>query len=79
MEAGGIKDINCQVIHPNMLTMWYDEMSQMGIYDAFNSWSKFFKMMIQGSPEIKKYLRELWPPPWNVLSYMGYGIYTGKG
>jgi ubiquinone/menaquinone biosynthesis C-methylase UbiE len=79
MKTGGLKDITTQVFHPNMFTMWYDELSQMGVSQAFCSWGRFFKMMVKGSPEVKKYLRELWPPPWNVLSYMGYGIYTGEG
>jgi hypothetical protein len=79
METAGLKNITCQLFHPNMLTMWYDEMRQMGFPEAFHAWGKFFKMMIKGSPEIKKYIRATWPPPWNILSYMGYGIYTGTG
>jgi ubiquinone/menaquinone biosynthesis C-methylase UbiE len=79
MEAGGLKDVNGQVFHPNMLSMWYDEFRQMGVSQAFSSWGRFFKMMIHNTPEVRKYIRDLWPPPWGILSYMGYGIYTGKG
>jgi ubiquinone/menaquinone biosynthesis C-methylase UbiE len=77
MEAGGLEELTVQVFHPNMLTMWYDEMRQMGMSQALASWGSFFKMMIKNSPEVRKYIRDLWPPPWNILSYMGYGIYIG--
>jgi arsenite methyltransferase len=79
METGGLKDVTTQVLHPNMFTMWYDELSQMGLSQAFTSWGRFFKALFKSSPELRKYLRDLWPPPWNALSYMGYGLYTGEG
>ena len=78
MAEGGLKDVNGRVFHPNMFSIWYDEMRLMGVSQAFRSWGDFFRMLLKNSPEVRKYLRSLWPPPWNVLSYMGYGIYTGE-
>jgi arsenite methyltransferase len=78
METGGLKDVTVEVLHPNMLTIWYDELRMMGLSQVFKSWGGFFKMLFSGSPELKKYIKDLWPPPWNILSYMGYGIYTGE-
>lgn len=79
MEDGGLKDVTGQLFRPNILTMWYDELAQTGPADALRGWGKFFRMMFQGSPEVRQYMKDLWPPPWNILNYMGYGLYTGRG
>jgi len=77
LETAGLGDVTRRVFRPNMLTMWYDELQQMGITGMFVSWARFFLSLLKWSPELRRFVRKTWPPPWNILSYMGYGIYTG--
>ena len=78
MADAGLQEVSAQVSRPKMLTMWLDEMRQMGFREAVTAWGKFFYMLLKGSPEIREFIKRTWPPPWNILKYMGYGIYAGR-
>jgi len=78
MASAGLREIAAQVHTPNMLTMWRDEMRQTGLREAATAWGKFFGILVRSSPEIREFIKRTWPPPWNIMKYMGYGIYTGR-
>jgi len=78
MKTAGLRNIEARVFHPGLSSMWCDEMKQLGIRDVALAWGRFLGTMMRWSPETREFLRATWPPPWNVLKYMGYGIYSGR-
>jgi len=80
LEGAGLKDIIIRVYKVSALSQWMNEMRQFDSLDYLRAWCKFLSLLIKSSA-VRKYARELWPPPKSIFSifeYFGYGIYVGR-
>lgn len=80
LEGSGLKDINIRVYKVSALSQWMNEMRQFDSLDYLRAWSKFLLLFIKSSA-VRKYAKELWPPPksiFKIFEYFGYGIYVGR-
>jgi len=80
LEGSGLTDIVVRIYKVNALSQWMNEMRQIDSLDYFRAWSKFVSVYIKSSV-VRKYVRELWPPPksiFKIFEYFGYGIYVGR-
>ena len=80
LEGSGLKDISIRIYKVSALSQWMNEMRQFDSLDYLRAWSKFLSLLIESSA-VRKYVKELWPPPKSIFSifkYFGYGIYVGR-
>lgn len=80
LEGSGLKDVVVRIYKVNALSQWMNEMRQFDSLDYLRAWSKFLSLYIRSSV-VRKYVKELWPPPKSIFKffeYFGYGIYAGR-
>ncbi len=80
LEGSGLTDIVVRIYKVNAISQWMNEMRQFDSLDYFRAWGKFVSVYIKSSA-VRKYAKELWPPPksiFKIFEYFGCGIYVGK-
>jgi ubiquinone/menaquinone biosynthesis C-methylase UbiE len=80
LEGSGLTNIGVKTYETNALSQWANEMKSLDFRDFAKAWYKFFSLCIK-SRAVRKYVRELWPPPksiFRIFKYFGYGLYVGR-
>lgn len=80
LEGSGLTNIVVRTHKTNALSQWANEMKSLDFRDFAKAWYKFFSLCIK-SRAVRKYVRELWPPPkgiFCIFKYFGYGMYIGR-
>lgn len=80
LEGSGLTNMVVRTYKTNALSQWANEIRGLDFRDSARAWYRFLSLCIK-SPGVRKYVRELWPPPKGVFSvfrYFGYGMYVGR-
>jgi ubiquinone/menaquinone biosynthesis C-methylase UbiE len=81
LEGSGFTDVVVRIYKVNAISQWINEMRQIDSpVEYLRAWKKFLSLYIKSSA-VRKYVKELWPPPrsiFKIFEYFGYGIYVGR-
>jgi len=80
LEGSGLTNIVARTYKTSALNQWANEMRSLDFRDFVKAWYKFFSFYIK-SRTVRKYIKELWPPPkgiFRIFKYFGYGMYIGR-
>ena len=80
LEGSGLTDMVARTYKTSALSQWTNEIRGLDFEDFSRAWCRFLSLYIKSSA-VRKYVKEMWPPPksvFKIFQYFGYGIYVGK-
>jgi len=80
LEGSGLREIVVKTYKTNAPSQWINEVRQLDILDFLRAWDRFLFQWFKSSA-LRRWTRELWPPPrsiFNIFRYLGYTMYAGR-